>query len=202
MNASMLKHVGVAAAAAVSLCAAPAWAWPPLFLTPNTWGWLGGTTSAQLPDLAGTVIHDRVRTFEIKDAAGTILFKGKLQDRIVRSTATDDLHFYYRVRDTDPAYVGDMVAVDAAGFAGLFGVHVDFRPDGLGTENPSRAARSADGNVVRFTYWPAPIDGGESSKSCLVKPEGIEEYEEGGTVTLRLLSGESIILPAMKPVIP
>jgi hypothetical protein len=198
----MLKTVGAAAAVAVSACVSPAWAWPPVWLTPNSWGNVMGTTSAQLPDLAGTVIHDRVREFEIKNAAGAIVFKGKLQDRIVRSSATDDLIFSYRVRDTDPAYVGDMVAVDAAGFADIFGLHADYRPDGLGTETPSRASRSADGAVVRFTFWPAPIDGGESSKFCFIKPPGIEEYEDGGVITLRLFSGESAVLTGMKPIVP
>lgn len=202
MNTTMLKSVGIAAAAAAFFCASPARAWPPVWLTPNTWGNVTGTTSAQLPDLAGTVIHDRVRAFEIRNAAGNTVYKGNLQDRVVRSTATGDLHFYYRVRDTDPAFVGDLVAIDAMGFGPFAGVHADYRPDGLGTEAPARASRTADGTTVRFAFWPNPIDGGESGKFCLVKPIGADDYAEGGMVTLRLFTGESVALSAKRPVAP
>ncbi len=202
MNASMMKVVRSVLALAVLLIVSPAWAWPPLWLTPGTWGAVSGTTAAQLPELAGVVVYDRVRPFEIRDAAGILLFEGSLQDRVVRSTATGDLHFYYRVRDTNPALFGNLAIVDTRDFSGLFGVHVDYRPDGLGTEAPSRAVRSGDGALVRFVFWPNPISGGEASRFCFVKPLGIDEFMEGGLVTLRLITGESVGLPVMMPVPP
>jgi hypothetical protein len=62
---------------------------------------LPATTAAEEPDLAGTVIHDAVIPFQVTDPSHTkVLCEGQLQDRAVRSTATHDLHFYYRLIGT------------------------------------------------------------------------------------------------------
>jgi hypothetical protein len=203
MMTRMMKGKGfLAAAAGVLLSTSAAMAWPPLWLTPGSWGWLSGTTSAQLPELAGVVLHDRLTSFEIRNAAGNLLYEGRLQDRVVRSNATGDAIFSYRIRDTNPALIGDLVAMDVTDFSDFFGAHVDFRPDGLGSTAPSRGIRNADGSMITFAFWPDVIDGGESSRFCFIKPPGVKDYADGGMVTLHLITGESVSIAVKTPVAP
>jgi hypothetical protein len=179
--------------------ALPALAFPPCWILPGGGCAVTGTKSSQWPPLKGVVVHDRVRDFEIRNGAGALLYKGKLQDRVVLSETADTLHFYYRIRDTDPALAGDILAVDVTDFSDEGGMHADYRPDGLGTVGPSQVLRSPDGATIRFRFMPDVIDGGESSRFCFILTDAVE-FEESGSVTIRLITGESTVLTAMAPV--
>lgn len=142
-----------------------------------------GTTAAREPDLAGVVVLDNLLDFEIKDLLGTVIFRGKLQNRVVRSDPTGYLHFYYRIRDTAPGLRGGVVALVTGGFAGL-NVWVDYRTDGLGGM-PDRglvAGRSSDGALVRFA-GPDPstrgLRGPEETPFLFIKTD-VRGHRTGG----------------------
>ncbi len=62
---------------------------------------LAGTTSAADPRLAGTVIADVNRAFEVYDDIGNLILTGVVQDRVVRSTLTGTLVFVQRIKELD-----------------------------------------------------------------------------------------------------
>ncbi len=114
---------------------------------------LPGTTAAGEPDLAGVVLKDDLLRFEIKSATGAVLCAGRLQNRVVRSTKTGFMHFYYRLRDMRPGLPGQIVRVDTVDFRKPNRLLVDFRLDGLGVVAPSRASRNAPpGDRVTFHF--------------------------------------------------
>ncbi len=56
----------------------------------------GRPPSPRSPDLAGTVIADRLQAFTINGSAGGVV-TGSIQERVIRSDDTGFLHFYHRV---------------------------------------------------------------------------------------------------------
>lgn len=113
------------------------------------------TTSAADPTLAGPVIADDLRPFEIFDSLGNVLVKGNVQDRVVRSKATGELIFAPRLRDLS-APNGDawIMQMDIEGYAG-YSIDAAYRVDGLGDTAPNKFYRSVgDGNGVRLQYDP------------------------------------------------
>ncbi|MDQ7841333.1 MAG: hypothetical protein RDU83_09940 [bacterium] len=163
---------------------------------------LPGTTAAAEPDLAGTVLHDELIPFVIRDAAGNSLFGGVLQNRAVRSR-TQLVHFYYRIRDTAPGLPGRIVRVDTIGFPGT--IHADYRIDGLGAVAPVEAGRA--GERVKFFFAgrptaaaPAPLGllAGTESRFFFVK--GVcYSFGPGGLTTLVLATGQQVTLSTVRP---
>jgi len=105
---------------------------------------LPATTEATEPDLAGTVIHDAVIPFQVKTAANTtVLCEGPLQDRVVRSAATNDLHFYYRFIGTPSRvrFPGRITRIETVWFSGVDPLRAAYRTDGLGIVAPATARR-------------------------------------------------------------
>lgn len=93
---------------------------------------VGATTSAQEPDLAGTVLADRLQPFTINGAAGGVV-TGTIQERVVRSDDTGFLHFYHRV-----------ILEDISGFAP--GSYVEWlNLDPVATGDPLAVGRRSDG---------------------------------------------------------
>jgi hypothetical protein len=104
---------------------------------------LGGTRASANPDLAGTVQADSLRPFEIRDRVGTVILRGSLQDRVVRSNNTGTLIFAPRLRSlTAPAGDAWITAVRVSGFGDVY-TDVDFRLDGSGQVGPGAVSRSA-----------------------------------------------------------
>jgi hypothetical protein len=141
----------LASAAAIAL-AAPAYAASTIIAGPGNYG-VGATTAAEEPDLAGTVLEDRLQPFTINGADGGVV-TGVIQERVVRSDLTGFLHFYHRVTletisgfdigsyiewlDFDPAATGDPLAVGR-------------RTDGLGSPTSS-SYDLAGGGQSRFDF--------------------------------------------------
>src|SRR4028118_626093 len=59
---------------------------------------LSGTTVAARPELAGTVLIDRVRPFSMLNSSGAKI-SGTFQDRVVRRTSTGTLEFSFRIKN-------------------------------------------------------------------------------------------------------
>ena len=163
---------------------------------------LPGSTAAAEPDLAGTVMRDNLIPFRVSNAAGSLLFVGELQNRVVRSSRGSVLHFYYSIRNTQAGLNGIISNVYTRSFAPTPTVAVDWRPDGLGQVNPLRATRSiGTGDLIRFNF-PSTISalsGGRESKFFFIKTN-VLNYALNGQTRIQLTSGESIVLNTAAPI--
>ena len=121
---------------------------------------LPGTTAAAEPALAGLVIRDALIPFSVNDGLGHVIFRGHLQDRVVRENGTGNLDFYQTIRaDAGFTIPAVLQYVTRSSFGG-WGVAADWRIDGLGdpTVKPERAVRSVDGKAVRFDFGNDRLD--------------------------------------------
>jgi hypothetical protein len=143
------------------------------------------------------VILDDLEGFEIWSAAGALLYQGVLQVRVARVDATDKLTFEYRIRDTQGGLNGVLTQIDTTDFSD-FATDVSWR-EGGGTQVPNLAVRSCDGSTVGFEFNVNPVYSGTESKFVEVETDA-DFYTTGGTATLRLITGESVVVPTYKPV--
>src|SRR5215218_1184948 len=151
---------------------------------------LPGTTAAAEPALAGLVIHDSLLPVSVSDGIGHVIFRGHLQDRVVRESGTGNLDFYQTLRaDAGFAIPAMLQHVDRTSFAG-WGVRADWRIDGLGdpTIQPERAVRSVDGKVVRFDFGNDRVDPGDMSLFYFARTDS-KAFDLNGTTTLAFGQG-------------
>ena len=162
---------------------------------------LSGTTSAARPELAGTVIYDVLIPFQIdiNGFPGNPLYQGNLQNRVVRSNIDGTLDFYYRIRDTNGGLNGILASAETDDFTG-WSTDVDYRTDGLGSKETTRAERSAAGDLVTLLYGNS-VFGGEESLFTFIKTDATQ-FTTGGQTTLKLGGGESITLDTVMPDVP
>jgi hypothetical protein len=124
---------------------------------------LPGTTAAAEPDLAGTVVSDKLIPFAIASATAPV--SGTLQVRIVRNGA-GTLAFYWKVNNAGSS----KGQVDTVSFTGFPKQPYDsnWRKDGLGTVAPSSVEGAL--SIVDFKTWiygfrfKAGVKPGESSR--------------------------------------
>ncbi|MEY4615215.1 MAG: hypothetical protein RJB66_175 [Pseudomonadota bacterium] len=163
---------------------------------------LVGATTAAESDLAGVVLHDKLIPFKILGLGGVVLFAGTLQNRVVKSNQTGNLHFYYRIRDTKSGLNGVVRHLQTQGFHNVNPLLADWRPDGLGTIHPDTAERSPGaGNIVRFNFIPHAgmvFSGGLDTKFVYLKTM-YKKFASGGHTQIRLKTGESVMLPTVLP---
>jgi hypothetical protein len=160
-----------------------------------------GTTAASEADLAGSVVQDNLLPFRILNAAGALLFEGKLQNRIVRSTQTGLLHFYYRIRDTKAGLNGIVKNVTTQSFALSPRTLADWRPDGLGAIDPFQVERSGGaGSLLRFDFDSTGdvLVGGQESKFFYIKTMN-KNYKNLGQTRITLTTGDSTTLTTLAP---
>ena len=173
-----------------------------IFLPPGTGPTpLPGATAAAEPDLAGVVLHDVLLPFHINNAGGALLFDGQLQNRVVKSTRTGRLHFYYAIRNTRPGLNGIVRALYTKSFAATPQAFADFRPDGLGTVKPVSAARNAGGGeTIQFAFVPSAtrLVGGLESRFFFVKTSAFN-FVGGGLTYIQLTTGESVAVNTVVP---
>jgi len=127
-------------------------------VTPGMSAPLSGTTSAANPDLAGGVVSDGLRPFEIRDAGGVVLLRGNLQDRVTRSASTGQLIFAPRLRELE-APGGDAWVLDlsVSGYSGV-STDVEYRTDGSGSVGPRIATRTPGaGDRLAFEHQPGKL---------------------------------------------
>jgi hypothetical protein len=113
---------------------------------------LSGTTEAARPALAGLVLHDALQDIVLFGigAGGAV----QIQLRVVRSTTTGLLDFYYRILTGDTALgdLADTVTIWLPPPAGIKVTFADFRPDGLGTTAPDKFIYGPPRNKYTFTF--------------------------------------------------
>lgn len=155
-------------------------------------------TAAGDPNLGGVVQYDQLVPFTLQDANGNLECTGNLQERVVTSSNTGDLDFYYRVRDTSGP--GSVASISTSSFAGM-PVGVGYRTDGLGTVAPTTADRSAaPGGLITFDFSSHPIScaAQEESQFILIST-AVTSYESGGQADIISTDGVDFSMPAVMP---
>jgi hypothetical protein len=104
---------------------------------------LPGTTVAVEPQLAGSIIEDKLFSFSMLAGAGsvpgTLLVTGQVQSRVVRSSLDGTLDFYWRV--TNDANSQADVAFFRIGLFDAPEYNANYRIDGVGDRAPVTAHR-------------------------------------------------------------
>jgi hypothetical protein len=153
-------------------------------------------------DLAGGVVLDKIIPFKISNSAGTLLFKGSLQNRVVKSASSGELHFYYRIRETQTGLPGQILGFSTQTFKDPARISTSYRVDGLGSVAPRFATRSSNGARVTIRF-PAKgagtLDAGEESKFMVIKTMA-KHYNNMGLTQIVLVSGESASMKTAQPV--
>ncbi len=158
---------------------------------------LPSSTAATEPDLAGVVQHDALIPFVIKDTLGRVLCRGQLQDRVVRSTKSGRLHFYYRIRG-GRKFLRSAIRIVTTDNFDTDTLSVGWRLDGLGTVNPTTASRTATGETIEFAFKDPVLRCGAESRFFFIKTNA-EKFVSGGMTKLALTTGESVSLKTVMP---
>lgn len=114
---------------------------------------LPGTTVADRPELAGTVLEDKITSYSFIGNDGQTL-SGNIQNRVIRSV-DGTIDFSWRIFPTD----GDsaITAFRVGGFDS-FMLDADWRIDGLGDAAPDSARYFGDGTGnVNFIFDSTPV---------------------------------------------
>lgn len=164
---------------------------------------LVGSTAAAEADLGGVVLYDKLLPFTITGPGGAVLFTGNLQNRVVQSSRTGALHFYYRIRDTKRGLNGVVEELRTHGFQKIQPLMADWRPDGLGTVRPHTAERSPGaGAIVTFNFdatGSMALVSGQESKFFYLKTTA-KRYAVRGNTLIRLSSGQMVNLQTAMPI--
>jgi hypothetical protein len=170
----------------------------PAGLRPDTKVSVPALTDAGYPNLGGDVLYDQLVPFTLKGREGPEQCTGNLQERVVRSTNTGKLDFYYRVRDT--AGVGAVAKIDTSSFAGL-PLSVGYRTDGLGTVSPQVATRSgAPGALITFEFGSQPVSCATHQESRFILiSTGVTNFVPGGKADIFSTTGVEFSMPAVMP---
>ncbi len=161
---------------------------------------LTGTTFAAEPELGGLVIVDELVPYQIfgSGVGNPLLYEGDLQARIVRSFLTDNLIFNYRLRGPTSGLNGIVSTLVTSDFAG-WDTDVEYRTDGLGDKEPTRATRSADGSDVTFIFGNSLFSSEESLFMHILT--NAKAFTTGQT-TLTLTDGSNVVLSTYQPAVP
>lgn len=158
---------------------------------------LAGTTAAARPELSGVILLDVLRDFEIRNSANALVFKGKLQNRVMR-TIDGTLTFEYRIRNTQPGLSGVINLMVSQEFDG-FATDVDYRLDSLGTVGPNQGTRSVDARQLGFTFASQTIPAGTESRFIFIRTNSTAFDPAAGLTMLRTVAGQSTFVPTAAP---
>ncbi len=161
---------------------------------------LSGTTVAARPELAGTVLEDRVREFSFTNSSGATI-RGTFQDRVVKRTSSGLLEFSFRIKN-DSTSAGNIVVVNRQNYSGFAPVDVDYRLDGLGTVGASSAAHGGGANArIKFDFFASPILPGKESRFHFIGTNATS-YNENGKVGLQSNNGGYTTFKVFSPNLP
>lgn len=162
-----------------------------------------GTTAALQPSLAGTVVYDRVATFQ--PSGGGPGTRGTVQIRVVRENAGGRLDFYFKV--TNAATSPDPIKqVTVIGFPRV-PYDVSWRIDGLGNVAPVQVSGATGGTPPTWslTYYFGTDAGGQrimpgqSSKFLLIAT-GYHNFGASPTTWIRVkTAGGTYTVPILEP---
>jgi len=154
---------------------------------------LPGTTGP-----AGSVIRDALVPFEIRNSSGTVIMRGNVQDRVVR-TATGSLMFSPRIRDVSGSSAFGISRVVREGLDDFF-TDVDWSPTGLGVAAPTFCSRSGDGDTLDYSFSFSPVFVGSSSRFFRAVTNA-DQFSLTGQMTIQLENGLSTTVTVSAPII-
>lgn len=165
---------------------------------------VAGTTAAARPELAGTVIEDRLVPFRSTSPSVT----GTLQERIVRSSVDRTLAFYYRITELSGGEIG--YGISLRFWPQLGAIDVDYRVDGLGVIGPQKV--SCGPEPIQFVFnspRPQPITPSALSRFMFVKifpptepgVTAVTGYDTGGQILIADVRWAVILPNCFKPTI-
>jgi hypothetical protein len=170
---------------------------------------VGGTTFAARPELGGVVIRDALIPVNVTDSGGTVLFKGNLQDRVVRENVTGTLDFYQTLRaDTTMPMRAFLEDARRINFGGVI-TDMDYRTDGLGNpaDHPWTASHPTPA-LIDFNFGPnhAVIAPGDMTLFYFCRTNATT-YDVNGKTDLSFLSPASglpayALLTTAEPIAP
>jgi hypothetical protein len=169
---------------------------------------LGGTTAAARPELAGTVLEDRLRPFASTPGTGVPTVNGVLQERIVRSSVDGTLAFYYRIKELTGGQIRYGISLRFWPSLSLTAVDVDYRIDGLGDVGPEAA--SCGPEPIRFDFnvppTPQPIAPTALSRFMFVKMisgkgfPNVTTHDTGGQILIADEAWSALLTDSFRPV--
>ena len=121
-----------------------------------------------------------------------------IDNRVVRSTRTGRLDFYYRIRNTQGP--GAVRGIATAAY-GAFPLRVGYRLDGLGTVPPRIATRSpAPGALVTFEITDPPVSCAQHQETrfMLIRTP-VQAFHPGGKTQIIATTGDEISVPTVMP---
>ena len=158
-----------------------------------------GTTVAARPELAGVVLKDELIPFEIRNATGQIIFAGKVQNRVARSSRTGTLSFYFFIRETTPGLPGRITEVRRDGFGG-WKIDANYRTDGLGTIGPDSVNYTPNGATVGFSFGKKPITAGAESRFCFIFTDATKFDAKAGSMVITADDGSTVTIKVATPI--
>ncbi len=183
------RAIGLALLAFLTLLAAPARA---INIPPGGSVGLPGT----IPP-GGVVAADILIPFDIVSGGGALLYRGVLQNRVVRE-ASGQYAFYYRIRDTVAGLNGIIRNVRTIDFSG-WSCDVDWDTSSPGNKNPTRAQRSAGvGNELLYIFG-NNLFSNETSRFFYSRTNALA-FARTGLTTIELTTGETVTLSTFEPV--
>ena len=136
---------------------------------------LPGTSSAAQPALGGVVLAESTMSWESADDPlyGFPGAEGVLFSRVVRSTLTGTLDFYWQLRVSPPSYPSftpqsvTLANLSLASFQTGASFDANYRTDGTGTVAPTSAS-APDASTLRFDFSPGSVGPGSISYFLLL----------------------------------
>ncbi len=192
-----IKRSLIAVLASVAAFTASAFAVP---LPPGSNNvFLPGTDTVAEPALAGVVIRDEIRPFQILSGGGALLFRGEVQHRIIRSNVTGSLYFLWRIRNTQDGLNGIIARVECESFKG-YQINANWRDDfPTPIARPNQADRNGSGSVINYDFLTPPFFSGAESKFFFAFPNNVREYNADGCLTIYLTTGEFVTMRTFAP---
>jgi hypothetical protein len=148
-------------------------------------------TQAQAPNLAGTVISDRVVPFQITGSSfgESFSISGSVLERVVSEAGAQTLDFYYQITNS-PNSSGVVTSLTIQDF-GRFTAAAAFRPDSSGTTPAQNASRDVSGSTIQINLQ--PVLSGSSSQLILLMTNALGSNDQG-TMTINGLITSAMFL--------
>ena len=156
-----------------------------------------GVSVAQRPQLAGTILYDVIKPVTMGGTPSDTTWN--MQFRVVRSTKTGLLDFYWRV--VSPISLPAGVRFFASGFNLYFNkpltiTYADYRTDGLGSNPPSRIQMGAGiwmNKLINFQFLSNDFRPG--SRFIFASTQATNFTPNGGESDTLYVSGQYATIP-------
>ncbi len=145
--------------------------------------------------MPGTVIRDVLVPYEIRNSSGALLYKGNVQDRVVRRP-DNTLVFDVNLRDSQSGLNGIVRSVTRYSYASL-NTKVSYDAVSTGTVAPFQASRSA-GAGPDITWRFISLSSSQGSQALEISTDATA-FNTNGSTLIGLTTGEVVVVPTSQP---